>query len=99
MISAGGADLAPIDDRDDCLANGEVNHPALFLQVVAVVDHGGAGTTTAARAGAPQVVVPQITDRPTGLPKWPTWASARHTRPSFEHRVPAALQTKVRREI
>jgi hypothetical protein len=33
--------------------------------VAAVVHHGGAGTTTTAvRAGAPQVVVPQIGDQP-----------------------------------
>jgi vancomycin aglycone glucosyltransferase len=33
--------------------------------VATVVHHGGAGTTTtAARAGAPQVVVPQIGDQP-----------------------------------
>ncbi|MGZ5365018.1 MAG: nucleotide disphospho-sugar-binding domain-containing protein, partial [Mycobacterium sp.] len=33
--------------------------------VAAVVHHGGAGTTTtASRAGAPQVVVPQIADQP-----------------------------------
>jgi hypothetical protein len=30
-----------------------------FGRVAAVVHHGGAGTTTAARAGAPQVAVPQ----------------------------------------
>ena len=33
--------------------------------MAAVVHHGGAGTTTTAtRAGAPQVVVPQATDQP-----------------------------------
>ena len=33
--------------------------------MAAVVHHGGAGTTTAAaRAGAPQVVVPQMADQP-----------------------------------
>jgi vancomycin aglycone glucosyltransferase len=33
--------------------------------MAAVVHHGGAGTTTTAtRAGAPQVVVPQIADQP-----------------------------------
>jgi vancomycin aglycone glucosyltransferase len=33
--------------------------------VAAVVHHGGAGTTTTAtRAGAPQVVVPQMADQP-----------------------------------
>jgi vancomycin aglycone glucosyltransferase len=65
LVSRGWADLALIDDRDDCFVVGEVNHQALFGQVAAVVHHGGAGTTTtAARAGAPQVVVPQIADQP-----------------------------------
>ncbi len=65
VISAGGAELAPIDDRGDCLGVGEVNHQALFPQVAAVVHHGGAGTTTtAARAGAPQVLAPQMADQP-----------------------------------
>jgi vancomycin aglycone glucosyltransferase len=65
VVSRGWADLALIDDRDDCFAVGEVNQQALFGRVAAVVHHGGAGTTTtAARAGAPQVVVPQATDQP-----------------------------------
>lgn len=65
LIARGWADLALIDDRDDCFAVGEVNQQALFGRVAAVVHHGGAGTTTtAARAGAPQVVVPQMADQP-----------------------------------
>jgi vancomycin aglycone glucosyltransferase len=65
VVSRGWADLAPIDDRDDCFVVGEVNHQALFGRVAAVVHHGGAGTTTTAtRAGAPQVVVAQIADQP-----------------------------------
>ncbi|BBY36185.1 glycosyl transferase [Mycobacterium mantenii] len=65
LVSRGWAGLAPIDDRDDCFAVGDVNHQALFGRVAAVVHHGGAGTTTAAaRAGAPQVVVPQGADQP-----------------------------------
>ena len=65
LVSRGWADLALIDDRDDCLAIGEVNQQALFGRVAAVVHHGGAGTTTTAvRAGAPQVVVPQWADQP-----------------------------------
>ncbi|MEV0349597.1 glycosyltransferase [Nonomuraea sp. NPDC050680] len=65
VVSRGWADLALIDDRDDCFVVGEVNHQALFGRVAAVVHHGGAGTTTtAARAGAPQVVVPQGVDQP-----------------------------------
>jgi vancomycin aglycone glucosyltransferase len=65
LVSHGWADLALIDDRDDCFVVGEVNQQALFGRVAAVVHHGGAGTTTtAARAGAPQVVVPQAVDQP-----------------------------------
>ncbi|MFI5526515.1 glycosyltransferase [Streptomyces platensis] len=65
LLARGWAELARIDDRDDCFVVGEVNHQALFSRVAAVVHHGGAGTTTtAARAGAPQVVVPQIVDQP-----------------------------------
>jgi vancomycin aglycone glucosyltransferase len=60
LVGSGWADLARVDDRDDCFVIGEVNQQALFPRVSAVVHHGGAGTTTtAARAGAPQVVVPQ----------------------------------------
>ncbi|MFJ9947210.1 glycosyltransferase [Kitasatospora sp. NPDC091207] len=65
VLSRGWADLALIDDRDDCFVVGEVNHQALFRRVAAVVHHGGAGTTTTATwAGAPQVVVPQGADQP-----------------------------------
>jgi vancomycin aglycone glucosyltransferase len=65
LIARGWADLALIDDRDDCFVVGEVNQQALFRGVAAVVHHGGAGTTTTAtRAGAPQVVVPQMADQP-----------------------------------
>ncbi len=65
IVARGWADLAPVDDQDDCLAIGEVNQQALFPRMAAVVHHGGAGTTTtAARAGAPQVVVPQMADQP-----------------------------------
>jgi vancomycin aglycone glucosyltransferase len=65
LLSRGWADLALIDDRDDCFAVGEVNQRALFRRVAAVVHHGGAGTTTtAALAGTPQVVVPQAADQP-----------------------------------
>jgi vancomycin aglycone glucosyltransferase len=65
VVGSGWADLALIDDGDDCIAVGEVNQQALFRRVAAVVHHGGAGTTTtAALAGAPQVVVPQMADQP-----------------------------------
>ncbi|RWA63423.1 glycosyltransferase [Mesorhizobium sp.] len=65
VIAHGWAELGPIDDRDDCFAVGDVNQQALFRRVAAVMHHGGAGTTAAAaRAGAPQVVMPQIGDQP-----------------------------------
>lgn len=65
LMSRGWAELALADDREDCFIVGEVNQQALFPRVAAVIHHGGAGTTTvAARAGSPQVVVPQIVDQP-----------------------------------
>jgi vancomycin aglycone glucosyltransferase len=65
VLARGWADMALIDERDDCFLVGEVNQQTLFRRVAAVVHHGGAGTTTtAARAGAPQVIVPQIVDQP-----------------------------------
>ena len=90
VLSRGWADLALIDDRDDCFAVGEVNLQALFGRVAAVVHHGGAGTTTTAtRAGAPQVVVPQIAGsavlgRPGGRPGYRCGTR----RPESDHRVP-----------
>jgi vancomycin aglycone glucosyltransferase len=65
LLSHGWANLALIDDREDCLGVvGDVNQQALFGRVAAVVHHGGAGTTTtAAWAGAPQVVIPQGKDQ------------------------------------
>lgn len=65
VVAQGWADLALIDGREDCFAVGDVNQQALFGRMAAVIHHGGAGTTVAAaRAGAPQVVVPQIGDQP-----------------------------------
>jgi vancomycin aglycone glucosyltransferase len=64
LLSRGWAELALIDDCEDCFAIGEINQQALFPRVAAVIHHGGAGTTTtAARAGAPQVIIPQIGDQ------------------------------------
>jgi vancomycin aglycone glucosyltransferase len=65
LVARGWAELALTDERNDCFVVGEVNQQALFGRVAAVVHHGGAGTTTTAtRAGAPQVVVPQMGDQP-----------------------------------
>lgn len=64
ILSRGWADLSLLDDEPDCLSIAEVNQQALFTRVAAVVHHGGAGTTTTAgRAGAPQVVIPQVYDQ------------------------------------
>ena len=64
IVSRGWADLALIDDEPDCLSIGEANLQLLFSRVAAVVNHGGAGTTTlAARAGTPQIVIPQHYDQ------------------------------------
>jgi len=64
VVSRGWADLSIVDKDPDCLAIGEANFQALFKRVAAVVHHGGSGTTTsAALAGTPQVLVPQIYDQ------------------------------------
>ena len=64
IVLRGWADLPLTDDQPDCFAVGEVNQQALFGRVAAAVHHGGAGTTTAAaRAGTPQVVIPQMYDQ------------------------------------
>lgn len=65
ILAKGWAGLTPIDDHDDCITIDETNQQTLFRRVAAVVHHGGAGTTlTAAIAGAPQVILPQIVDQP-----------------------------------
>jgi vancomycin aglycone glucosyltransferase len=64
IVLSGWADLALVDDKPDCLSISEVNLQALFPRVCVVVHHGGAGTTTiTARAGSPQVVVPNKYDQ------------------------------------
>jgi vancomycin aglycone glucosyltransferase len=102
VLARGWADLVPVDDREDCFAVGEVNQQALFGRVAAVVHHGGAGTTTTAtRAGAPQVVVPVMADQPY-------WASrvadlgvgAAHDGPTpTVESLSAALETALAPEI
>ncbi len=64
IMSEGWSDLSFMADQPDCLVIGDANLQALFKRVAAVVHHGGAGTTTAtARAGAPQLVIPQRYDQ------------------------------------
>ena len=65
VLGRGWADLAPIDDGDDCLVVGDVNHQALFdASPPSCTTAARARRRTAALAGAPQVVVPQIVDQP-----------------------------------
>lgn len=64
ILSSGWAGLTPGDIGKNCLVVGDVNHLKLFSRVAAVVHHGGAGTTsTAARAGKPQVIIPHNYDQ------------------------------------
>ena len=64
VLASGWAGFSATDDRPDCFVTGEVNQQRLFPRVAAVIHHGGAGTTfTAARAGTPQVIVPQVADQ------------------------------------
>jgi vancomycin aglycone glucosyltransferase len=65
LVSGGWAGLDRfVEPADDLLVVGALPHGAVLPRVSAVVHHGGAGTTTAAaRAGAPQVIVPHILDQ------------------------------------
>jgi vancomycin aglycone glucosyltransferase len=83
VISEGWAGLGDVPLPSDVFVVGPVDHAALFRRVSLVVHHGGAGTTTtAARAGKPQVLVPHVLDQfhwasrmerlgvaPAGLPR------------------------------
>lgn len=64
VLTKGWANFELRDTRKDCIVVDEVNHQLLFPRMVAIVHHGGAGTTTtAARAGKPQVLVPHLYDQ------------------------------------
>ena len=96
LLSSGWAELSLIDDRDDCFIVGDVNHHALFPRVAAVIHHGGAGTTaTAARAGAPQVIIPQIGDQPYWAGRvWDLGVGAAHEGSTPTHEsLSAALES------
>ena len=102
VLQKGWAELALTDDGDDCFVVGEVNQQTLFGRMAAVVHHGGAGTTTTAtRAGAPQVIVPQIVDQPywaeriAGLGIGVAHAGARPTGESLTAALDVALRPDV----
>jgi len=64
LIGAGWAALGEGALPEGTLAISSVAHAALFRRVAAVVHHAGAGTTTtAARAGVPQIAVPHFGDQ------------------------------------
>ncbi len=63
ILLRGWGNLAA-DAGADVLVIGDINHARLLPRVAAIVHHGGAGTTTAAaRAGRPQVLLPQSYDQ------------------------------------
>lgn len=65
VLAGGWAGSTLPDEGEDLFLVGDVNQQALFPRVAAAIHHGGAGTTTAAaRAGAPQIIVPQVVDQP-----------------------------------
>ena len=65
IVAGGWAGLdRHVSPADDILITGALPHAQVFPRVSAVIHHGGAGTTTAAaRAGAPQVILPHILDQ------------------------------------
>lgn len=64
VVSTGWGGMTESLSDDSVVFIGETPHEALFPRMLAVVHHGGAGTTgTAFRAGVPQVVVPSWADQ------------------------------------
>jgi sterol 3beta-glucosyltransferase len=64
VLGAGWTGLGDELARGSVLVVGDVDHQALFPRTRGVVHHGGSGTThTAARAGVPQLVLPQLADQ------------------------------------
>lgn len=64
VISAGWAGLGAGPLPENVVRVGSVSHGRLFPQMAAIVHHGGAGTTTtSARSGVAQVIVPHLMDQ------------------------------------
>lgn len=64
VIYRGWARIPGVRQSEACLLVDEEPHGLLFPSVRAVIHHGGAGTVaTAARAGIPQIVLPQAADQ------------------------------------
>lgn len=65
LFNPGWSGLHPSDLPTTFHVVGDTPHNWLFPQVAAVIHHGGSGTThSAARAGAPSIVVPFAGDQP-----------------------------------
>ncbi len=64
VLGAGWAGLGERDLPAGVRLVGDVDHARLFTRLAGVAHHGGSGTLhTAARAGVPQFVMPQIADQ------------------------------------
>jgi len=64
IVSEGWAGLGGVALPSNVHVVGVVDHSSLFQRVSVVVHHGGAGTTTtAARSGVPQILVPHVLDQ------------------------------------
>ena len=64
ILSQGWAGLTASDTGKDFLLIGDVDHLKLFPRLTAIIHHGGAGTTTtSARPGIPQVIIPHNYDQ------------------------------------
>lgn len=64
LIGAGWAGLGEGALPPSCLRIGRIPHAVLFPRLLAVVHHGGSGTTAAAaRSGVPQLAIPHLLDQ------------------------------------
>ena len=64
LVSKGWAGLGAGPLPEGVFPIGTVPHHKLFPRTAAIVHHGGAGTTTtAARAGVPQILIPHVFDQ------------------------------------
>lgn len=65
VLVTGWGGMAERPNTEDVFLTESVSHDWLFPRTVAVVHHGGAGTTAAAlRAGKPSLVIPFMADQP-----------------------------------
>jgi vancomycin aglycone glucosyltransferase len=64
IFSHGWSNLEFAGQAPDCMSIGDVDYEKFLPHVAAIVHHGGSGTTAAAaRAGRPQVIVPNMYDQ------------------------------------